>query len=302
MRMKKVVVTGSTGFVGLNFKKYLFTNFANDIIPFARESWNDISNCNFEKNTAIVHLAGKAHDLKKVSKPDEYYIVNTELTKKIYERFLKSESETFIFLSSVKAVADTSDTTIFEDILPHPITDYGKSKAQAEQYILQNIPIDKKVFILRPTMIHGTGNKGNLNLLYKVVKNKVPWPLGAFDNKRSFCTVENLCFIICELIQRNDIPSGIYNVCDDIPLSTNQIIRMISKSQNRKPIFINFPKKIVQKLASIGDKFSLPLNSERLQKLTENFVVSNSKILKALNKKLPFTSEEGLIKTLKSFD
>lgn len=300
--MKRVVVTGSSGFVGLNLRKYLFTNFSIDIIPFARESWNDISLCNFEKNTAIIHLAGKAHDLKKVSKPDEYYYVNTELTKKLYDRFLDSDSETFIFLSSVKAVADSSDSILNEDVIPNPISDYGKSKALAEQYILQNIPLNKKVFILRPTMIHGTGNKGNLNLLYKIVKKKIPWPLGAFDNKRSFCSVDNLCFILGELIQRSDIQSGIYNVCDDIPLSTNQIIRLISTSQNRKPILLNIPKKVVYKIAFLGDKISLPLNSERLHKLTENFIVSNSKILSAINKKLPFTSEQGLIKTFKSFD
>jgi hypothetical protein len=49
-------------------------------------------------------------------------------------------------------------------------------------------------------MIHGAGNKGNLNLIYKLFSKGIPWPLGAFDNKRSFCSIDNLMFIIKELI------------------------------------------------------------------------------------------------------
>jgi nucleoside-diphosphate-sugar epimerase len=171
----------------------------------------------------------------------------------------------------------------------------------AEHYILSNIPLNKRVYILRPSMIHGPGNKGNLNLLYNVVKKGIPWPLGAFDNKRSFCSVENLCFIINELINRSDIPSGIFNVCDDTPISTNTLISLMSDLNNRKPKILRIPKNLIMTFATIGDKLGLPLNTERLQKLTENFVVSNIKITKALNKQLPLTAENGLIETLKSF-
>jgi nucleoside-diphosphate-sugar epimerase len=84
-------------------------------------------------------------------------------------------------------------------------------------------------------MIHGPGNKGNLNLLYKLVSKNIPWTLGAFENKRSFCVIDNLMFLFKELIEREDIPSGIYNVADDEPLSTKDLIRLIAKSQNRNP-------------------------------------------------------------------
>jgi len=85
----------------------------------------------------------------------------------------------------------------------------------AEQYILsQPIPEGKRVYILRPCMIHGPGNKGNLNLLYSLVTKGFPWPLGLFENSRSYLSIENLCFIIKELIDREDIPSGVYNVAN----------------------------------------------------------------------------------------
>jgi nucleoside-diphosphate-sugar epimerase len=87
-------------------------------------------------------------------------------------------------------------------------------------------------------MIHGPHNNGNLNLLYKFVSRNIPWPLGAFENKRSFCSIDNMIFIFNELIERDDIPSGIYNIADDEPLSTNELINLISKSQGRKPIIL----------------------------------------------------------------
>jgi len=141
-----------------------------------------------------------------------------------------------------------------------------------------------------------------LNLLYKIISKSIPWPLGAFDNKRSFCSIDNLMFIFKELIEREDIPSGIYNVADDEPLSTNELIGLIAQSQNRRPKLWNISKKFIEGVASIGDKLHLPLNTERLHKLTSSYVVSNAKIKTAIGKPLPVSSREGLLKTFKSFN
>ena len=151
-------------------------------------------------------------------------------------------------------------------------------------------------------MIHGPGNKGNLNLLFKIINNGLPWPLGAFENKRSFCSIENLCFIINELIENENIPIGIYNIADDIPLSTNEIITLISKSQGKKTFIWNIPKLFLRYISLFGDIFHLPFNTERLGKLTENYVVSNVKIKSAINKPLPVNSEYGLLNTFTSFN
>jgi nucleoside-diphosphate-sugar epimerase len=252
---------------------------------------------------AVIHLAGKAHDLKNVSSLDDYYKVNTELTKDIFNAFLVSNAKVFITLSSVKAVADEVVGELLEDTTPNPITHYGKSKLLAEEYILsQQIPEGKRVYILRPCMIHGPSNKGNLNLLYNLVSKGLPWPLGNFKNSRSYLSIENLCFIINELIEREDIPSGIYNVADDIPLSTNEVIRMIAESKGQKANILNISLNLIQVLARVGDFIKLPLNSERLKKLTESYVVSNSKIKTALGKPLPVSSKNGLIRTFQSFE
>lgn len=294
----KIIITGATGFVGKNLINHLKTS--NEVIPISVRYYPytiiELS------GNAILHLAGKAHDLKKVSNPQEYYTANFELTKQVFDSFLLSEASVFIFMSSVKATADEVKGILTEKNSPNPKTHYGISKLQAENYILnQKLPEGKRIYILRPCMIHGPGNKGNLNLLYSVVKKGFPWPLAAFENQRSFLSIENLCFVIQEILNRNDITSGIYNVADDKPLSTNELILLISKSQNKAARTLAIPKKIIFLLAKIGDILHLPLNSERLQKLTQSYLVSNDKIVKALGKPLPFSAEEGFKKTFQSF-
>jgi nucleoside-diphosphate-sugar epimerase len=289
-----IFITGAAGFVGTNLRRFIGNKYS--IVNYKKGAPI------FIQENVVIHLAGKAHDLKNLSTPDEYYEVNTELTKDIFNVFLASNAKVFITLSSVKAVADESDEELLEEVIPNPVTHYGKSKLLAEQYILSfPIPEGKRVYILRPCMIHGPGNKGNLNLLVKFVSKGIPWPLGAFVNKRSFCSIDNLLFIIKELIEREDIPSGIYNVADDLPLSTNEVVEIIASLLPKQTISINLNKKFIEIVCYIGDLLNLPINTDRLNKLTSNFIVSNRKITKALGMPLPLISKEGIIKTIKSF-
>lgn len=295
MERLKIIITGGTGFVGKN----LINKFSDGY-----SIRHHIKGEEFKIDEDIlIHLAGNAHDLKEVLDVQEYYEVNTELTKQIFDAFSESEAKVFITLSSVKAVADSFKEELTENHHPNPNTHYGKSKWLAEQYILsKSLPLGKRVYVLRPTMIYGPGNKGNLKLLYNFVSNKIPWPLGAFENQRSLCSIDNLLFVINELIVRDDIPSGIYNVCDDEPISTNDLIKLMASAHNRNPRIWKISKNIIQGIANLGDTLHIPLNSERLQKLTESYVVSNEKIRKAIGKPLPISSKEGLLKTFQSFN
>lgn len=310
----KILITGINGFVGSNFTKEWkshHTLYGLDINQepkdgvekiFVREQLNHIP-----KVDAIIHLAGKAHDTKNRSEAESYFQINTELTKKIFDYFLQSDTNTFIFFSSVKAVADSVTVKVLtEEVIPNPVGPYGESKIKAEEYIIakSNDPqaVGKKIFILRPAMIHGPGNKGNLNLLYSVVSKGVPWPLGAYENRRSFCSIANITYVVEQLILKDDIERGIYHVCDDEALSTNELISLISASVGKKAHIWKISKNFMDMCASLGSVLNLPLNKERLKKLTENYVVSNEKIKKALNiKKMPFRAVEGLRATLDSF-
>lgn len=279
----KVLITGSHGFVGSNLIEAL-----SDEHEFIR--WDARADEQLPACDAVIHLTGKAHDTKISDvgglKAEEYFYVNTELTKKIYDAFLKSEAKKFIFFSSIKA--KDNDTV------------YARSKRLAEEYIQKKFRDeslefrDKRVYILRPCMIHGKGVKGNLPLLFKFVKKGWPWPLAAFENQRSYASMGNVSFVVSKLLNK-DVESGIYNLCDDEPVSTNDLIRLMSDSLCHKAKMVNIPKEIVRICAKIGDVLSIPLNTERLGKLTGNNVIDNSDIKKALGlNHMPIKAMDGL--------
>jgi nucleoside-diphosphate-sugar epimerase len=310
----KILITGITGFVGNNLSNFLKQKGI-DITGVSR--YNEQSSDNiiiwdelFQRSVkdeyfdAYIHLAGKAHDLKNVADPAEYIRVNTALTKNIFDRFLKSSAQDFIYFSSVKAAADEIAGILTEEIKENPQTAYGQSKYQAEIYLLaQKLPPEKRIIIFRPCMIHGPGNKGNLNLLYNFVRKGIPYPLAAYDNKRSFLSIDNLCYAVYLVLNDKTVGSGVYNLADDATLSTNELVTLISGTLERKPRLLSVPKQILHLMARVGDFIKLPLNSERLKKLTENYIVSNEKLKKSLKiSQFPVTAYDGLVKTIQSFD
>ena len=334
-----ILISGIHGFIGSNFigaLKDKHTLYGLDIVFPAKDgvvntfSWRDIEPTSFPFQAlpqfdAIIHLAGKAHDTKNQSVAQSYFDINTGLTQKIFDFFLESSAKKFIFFSSVKAAADSVvGDVLTEDVIPTPVGPYGESKIKAEEYIKGHFmfptasidedqflrlgkdkgrtAMNKQVYILRPCMIHGPGNKGNLNLLYNVVEKGIPWPLGDFDNRRSFTSIDNLCYVIEGLLNQ-DVPTGIYHMGDDEALSTNELIGIMCEAMGKKPHIWKMNKGLMEGCAGLGTLLHLPLNTERLRKLTENYVVSNAKIKAALGiDKMPVTAKEGLMKTIRSFE
>ena len=321
-----ILITGIHGFVGSNLVVALKKShilYGLDIVAPEKEgvvktfAWENIESTSFPMQRlpqfdAIIHLAGKAHDTKNQSVAQVYFDINTGLTQKIFDFFLESTAKKFIFFSSVKAAADSVVGDVLrEDVIPTPIGPYGESKIAAENYILDKLKNKneklklhddrKQVYILRPCMIHGPGNKGNLNLLYNVVKKGIPWPLGDFENKRSFTSIDNLCYVVEGLLTKN-VASGIYHMGDDEALSTNELIALMCEAMCKTPHIWKMNRKMMEGCAGLGTLLHLPLNTERLRKLTENYVVSNEKIKAALGiEQMPVRAADGIMKTIKSF-
>ena len=314
----KVLITGVHGFVGSNLVNALSKEhviYGLDIIAPEKKgviktfSWEDLEAERVPAVDSIIHLAGMAHDTKNQATADVYFKVNRDLTIKVFDYFTQHFGiKKFVFFSTAKAAADKVDGLLTEDVVPTPVGPYGESKIAAEKYILscmQQRPSQfdgRGVYIFRPCMIHGPGNKGNLNLLYSVVKKGIPWPLGAFENRRTFTSVENICFAVNGVLMK-DVPSGIYNMGDDEALSTNELIEEICKSLGKKAHIWKLPKGLMTGIAKIGGWLHLPLDPERLRKLTENYISSNAKIKAALGiEKMPVNAREGLKVTLDSFN
>ncbi len=318
MHNMKILITGVHGFVGSNLVKALSKDniiYGLDIIDPIKEGvkftfkWEDLDKEGMvPEMDAIIHLAGKAHDTKNQAAADVYFKVNRDLTIKIFDYFCAHPNiKKFVFFSTAKAAADKVEGILTEDVVPSPVGPYGESKIAAEHYILDALESrkdefsDRGVYIFRPCMIHGPGNKGNLNLLYNVVRKGIPWPLGTFENRRTFTSVENICFAVNGVITKN-VPSGIYNMGDDEALSTNELIEEICKSLGKKAHIWKLPKGLMNGVAKVGGWLHLPLNPERLRKLTESYISSNGKIKKALGvEKMPVDARDGLKVTLESF-
>lgn len=279
----RILMTGSHGFVGTNLIDALADK--HEIIR-----WDVRKDQPLPEADAVIHLAGLAHDTKHTTAAEAYFKVNTLLTQQLYDRFLTSSAKRFIFFSSIKA--QDGDTS------------YAQSKKKAEEYILEKLKMEngkmneRQTYILRPCMIHGKGVKGNLPLLYKIVKSGFPWPLAAFENKRSFASMGNVSYIVSELLC-NEVESGVYPVCDDDPISTNELIGVICGCLGKKTRLWRIPRWLMRGCARVGDVLHLPLNRERLGKLTENYVADNSKIKQVLGiEELPIKTIEGLKSTI----
>ncbi|MBO7722099.1 MAG: NAD-dependent epimerase/dehydratase family protein [Kiritimatiellae bacterium] len=280
----KILVTGANGFVGTNLCRHLAGRGHSVLkldVSDADFGWGDLDRIPYGECDAAVHLAGKAHDLRKAADPGSYFEINVGLTEKIFGRAVAGNPRMkFIYFSSSKAA--TAETP------------YGRSKLAAEKFLAG------RAVVLRPAMIHGPGNKGNLNLLWAVAGRGLPWPLAAFENRRSFTAVGNLCPAVEALCLRG--VNGVYPIADDETVSTNRLIELMAEARGRRPRLWRLPKGLMKFAAAVGDRLHLPLDTERLGKLTEDSVVDNSALKKMLGwERMPVRAEDGMRSTFRSF-
>lgn len=297
----KIVLVGYTGFVGSSIlRSPLFAQ--HEFICIGRDelSKNRLPS-DFYLADALIYTIGVAHDIAGEISDQLYYKVNVDLLKKVYDEFLKSSIKSFIYFSSIKVVCDTATKPITELTATSPKTIYGKTKLIAEEYILDNSISTKTYFILRPSMIHGPNNRGNLNALYNYLLKGLPWIFGNFDNKRTFASVNNVLFVLSELLINKKIESGIYNICDDEKISTNSIIKIFEEVTNKKVLKINISKRLIFAFVKLSTLLRLKFDHHFLEKLVGDFVIDNSKIKNAIGKEFPITSYVGLKLTFKSF-
>lgn len=294
------LITGANGFVGSNLRGYLEGKGHRVLrldLSDADYGWSELERIPFGEIDCVVHLAGKAHDLKKVAGEQAYFDINVGLTERIYGEMAKQVGEearrrVFIYFSSSKA--DPNGNA------------YGRSKYAAEEWLKGHSPVGSSgltVAILRPAMIHGPGNKGNLNLLWGIARRGIPWPLAAFENLRSFTSIGNVCAAVEALASSAALPAlGIYPIADDEMLSTNRLIELIAETCGRKAKLWRLPRGLMRFAARVGDVLHLPLNTERIEKLTEDSFVDNSELRRTLGwTKMPISAEDGMRSTLRSF-
>lgn len=261
---------------------------------------------------AVVHLAGLAHIRPGKNQREagqKYLRINTAGSAKLAEQCLTAGVKHFVFLSSCHAVASESDELLTERSVPHPVTDYGRSKLAAEEAIKSALAgSDCAWTILRPPLVYGPGNKANFGLLVKLVKTGIPLPLASLRNRRSFIYVENLVDMVATCLGNPVAFGKTFYPSDGEDLSTGELIEKIARANKsaqcpvssdsvannatrHPPILFPFPESIVKALVRLPGLGAL-------RKLSSSLYVDSGSTRRELGWRPRFTVNEGLRRTL----
>lgn len=298
--MSLIVLTGTTGYIGQNLTKYFNSKSKkNKSISLRFQNWHKMMPLETE---TIIHLAAINLNPQDSAFDEEYFRVNTELTSKLFRYFLNSNAKTFIFLSTTELI-DKHTTDVTENSKVNPTNPFLQSKLDAEQFVLkQDLPEGKRAIILRVATVYGRETKSTLHDTFSFCK-RFPWFFGVFDTKQSFCNIDNLTEIIAQISENTGVPSGIYNVADNEPISSIQLVNWIAAVFDKKAKIIKVPKGILNLFAKIGDMLNWEFNSNKLFELSHSRIVNGNKIKAALDKnKMPVETEIAVLKTIEYYN
>lgn len=349
----KVVVTGASGFVGSHLVDHLL-NCKIDVVPTSRSTrtanglhhiqspelgpkadWGKV----LEGCSTVVHLAARAHVLGERGGSDVeeiYHRINARGTARLTNQALAAGVKHFVFVSSIGAMAESSDSRLTAENPCVPSTPYGTSKLEAE-LALKEIAVAGGMAwtIIRPPLVYGQGNPGNMGRLLKLVKTGIPLPLASVRNCRSFIYVENLVDLVVTCLANSKAFGKTFLPSDGEDVSTPQLIRAIarvnagveqgawSREHGRKSGDLVGDRELRHTFGRRGDLSSLRSGSSArhsarlfhfppsllnaagrlpglgaLRKLTSSLYVDSEPIRRDLGWTPPFTMEEGLRRTL----
>ena len=257
----------------------------------------------------VVHLAARAHILQdKATDPEaEFLRVNTEGTVNLVKQSIAAGVKRFVFMSSIGAMTSSSDRPLTESSPCQPDTPYGRSKLQAEQALVQLASQSNMTWtVLRPPLVYGAGNPGNMERLIKLVQKGLPLPFGAVKNRRSLVYVGNLVDAIASTLNHPQAANQTFLVSDGEDFSTPELIQKIAANLNHPCHLLSVPSSWLQLGGKLGDtvqnlsKKQLPLNTSTIDRLLGNLAIDSSQIQTTLNWQPPFTVDAGLAQTLRS--
>lgn len=307
--MLNILVTGANGFVGSALCNHLSQTFQ---VTGVQRKHSDSSNYDLkilpEMDNAdwapllkevdiIIHLAARVHVMNdNVSEPiNEFRRVNVEATVNLANQAAQFGVKRFIFVSSVKVNGEfTEENKPFrENDIANPSDAYAKSKFEAENalFSLANKSL-MEIVVIRPPLIYGPGVKANFANMLKVLHLKLPLPLGAIRNKRSFVYIGNLISLIERCITHPSAANQIFLVSDGQDLSTKELLTKCALMLNLKLLLLPIPLIILNGLAILFNKQAL------IQRLCGNLQVDIAKAFNLLNWKPEFSVEAGLKATI----
>lgn len=308
--MKRVLVTGATGFVGRALCQDL-TRRGWEVRPAVRNEarlpgsgepcivgdigpdtdWADA----LEGVDAVVHLAARVHVMRECDRDPlaSFRQTNVEGTLRLARAAARAGVGRFVFLSSVKALGDATPSGPLTDASsPNPQDPYGISKCEAEMG-LRRIAAEfgLKVVILRPPLVYGPEVKGNFRSLLKLVDWRVPLPLKAVANRRSLLYLGNLIDAIALCLENPAAANRSYLLRDGEDLSVGELVRRLAEALGRGAPLFAVPERVLRLMAA-----GLGRGAEA-GRLLDSLTVDDRGIRGELGWKPPFSVEQGLAAT-----
>jgi len=288
--MNKILITGASGFLG----SVIITNLLrlqHKLTTIGISTTDDIkcdlatSIPNFNSNFDwVIHIAGKAHVVPKDSKESaEFFQVNLDGTKNLIKGLEQSGKlpQSIIFISTVAVYGIEFGININEEHDLSGTSPYALSKIQAEEYLIDwcsknNVTLG----ILRPSLIAGKNPPGNLGAMIIGIKSGKYLRIGNGSAQKSVLMAEDIARIIPRLTELG----GIFNVCDNRHPSFAELEELIAKQLNKKAPR-SIPYLAAKSLALVGDCIGnkFPINSSKLDKITQSLTFSNEKAKRELN-------------------
>lgn len=285
--MKRIAVTGTTGFVGKRLLAYNENRF--EILPVLLRE-RSVQELDFRGITSVVHLAGKAHQMEPIE-DQVYFDVNYELTRQLADRARQQGVQQFIYISSTKVYGDDIHEVLNEQSPCAPGDAYGASKLKAEQYLQSVGSSSFKVAIVRPPLVYGPEVKGNMIRLLHLANKNWPLPFGKSGNARSMVFVDNLIELLNTIIERQ--AEGVFVAGDRAPLSTDQLLLLMRQQLGNRKRLVSIPG-IVRTLIK-------QVKPALYTRLFGSFVVDNQQTNRRLDFVPPYTTEQGIAEMVKWF-
>jgi len=321
--MKSILITGATGFIASHLIPKLIQQdwqisatirnplhqLPPTVEPVTITNIDGTTNWNYALKDIdiVIHLAARAHILQdKATNPEaEFFKVNTEGTANLVKQAIQAGVKHFVFISSIGAMTTLSDQPLNENSPCQPDTPYGRSKLQAEQALISLANQSSMTWtILRPTLVYGPGNPGNMERLIQLVNRGLPLPFASVKNRRSFVFVGNLVDANATSLTHPKATNQTFLVSDGQDVSTLQLIHKIAYNLGRPCNVLTVPPNLLKLAGHLGDTVqylsqrAIPLNTSNIDRLLGSLFVDSSHIQTTLNWQPPFTLDQGLEQTL----
>ncbi|MGI9256200.1 MAG: NAD-dependent epimerase/dehydratase family protein [Salinispira sp.] len=318
-----ITVIGGSGFIGSRLAKRLTEHKKQfrivDIQQSARgyevisadvRSADELSSA-LAGTSVIVNLAAEHKD--NVTPVSLYTEVNVDGARNVCEAARRHDIQTIVFTSSV-AVYSLSGGCTSENDTPEPFNEYGRTKLQAEQIYSdwqKEEPQTRRLIIVRPSVVFGEGNRGNVYNLLRQIISGFFMMVGNGRNRKSMSYVENIasfleqCAHSAQPASNFALPAGIhlYNYADQPDMDMNEFVTLVRKEMGISSDFLRMPYWLVYMggmlcdiIAGITSK-KFAISAIRIKKFCANTQVASEK-----RKELPFTPDvslpEGIRRTI----